>query len=262
MAGVSRAGRSSLVALGVAAALVLAGCGSATSPDTSPDTRPDAGPGVTPTQGVPEPDPAGTPASGGRLDPAPSEDSAPHTRAPRRHKVGTLQPRLRLDTASHLLDVDGLPTLGEGAWTVAATGPEDPARDRAVGACQKTLLVSIGAVETVRRTFTAPGRLEATQVVARFADSRSAWRAHEVLAAWRADCADRVDGEVGPLEPLDVHAGTGESYRLAARTRAAGLGIHRAGSFVTLVEVAAAADRYPTTWDPARVALRRVARTY
>lgn len=169
---------------------------------------------------------------------------------------------MRLETAAHLLDADGLPALGAGTWVVADTGPEDPEQDSAVGACQKTLLGTIGAVETVRRTFTAPGRLRATQVVARFADSRSAWRAHEVLASWRDDCAARVGGDVGPLEPLDVHAGTGESYRTAARKRAAGLGILRAGSYVTLIEVTAGTEHYPTGWDPARVAVRRVARTF
>lgn len=257
MATVSRARRSPLAAIAVVGALLLGGCGSS-------DDGPAAAPRDTPSPASPTdaggptdsaaPAPTRTPAS----DPATSP-----TREPRRHKVSTLQPRMRLETAAHLLDADGLPTVGAGGWVVAATGPEDPDSDRAVGACQKTLLASIGAVETVRRTFTAPGRLEATQVVARFADSRSAWRAHEVLASWRDDCADRIGGgDVGPLEPLDVHAGTGESYRMAARKRAAGLGILRTGSFLTLVEVTAGADRYPTGWDPARVAVRRVARTF
>jgi hypothetical protein len=170
---------------------------------------------------------------------------------------------MRLITAAHLLEADKMPALGAGPWAVAATGPEDPERDPAVGACQKTLLGSIGAVETVRRTFTAPGRLSATQVVGRFADARSAWRAHQVLVAWRDDCADRLDGsDVGPLRPIDVPSGTGESYRTAARTRAAGLAILRTGDYLTLVEVTAGAEHYPTAWDPARVAVRRVARTF
>lgn len=256
MAIVSRVRRSSLVAISLTGALLLGGCGSS---DDEPEAAPQDTPSRTTPTGTGEPTDSAAP--GPTRTPASEPASAP-TR-PRRHKVGTLQPRMRLATAAHLLDADGLPTLGDGTWVVAATGPEDPDRDRAVGACQKTLLASIGAVETVRRTFTAPGRLEATQVVARFADSRSAWRAHEVLASWRDDCADRIDGsDVGPLEPLDVHAGTGESYRTAARKRAAGLGILRTGSFLTLVEVTAGAERYPTGWDPARVAVRRVARTF
>ena len=142
-------------------------------------------------------------------------------------------------------------------------GGAPPDRDPAVGACQKTLLGTIGAVETVRRTYTAADRVSATQVVARFADSRSAWRAHQVLIAWRDDCADRVDrADVGPMEPVTVRTGTAESYRTAERRHAAGLGILRTGSYLTLVEVTARSERYPDSWDPARVALRRVARTF
>ena len=201
MAGVSRVRLSSLVALTLAASLVLAGCG---ADDDEPDAAP---PPPAPTRTTPPADPAE--ATGSAPPEQSPEPSSSPARKPGRHKVGTLQPRMRLETAAHLLDADGLPPLGHGSWSVAATGPEDPEQDTVVGACQKTLLGTIGAVETVRRTFTAPGRLQATQVVARFADSRSAWRAHEVLAAWRADCAERVGGDVGPLEPLDVHAGTG-----------------------------------------------------
>ena len=258
MASVSPLRSSALVAAGLAASLLLGGCGSDPEPDAS-GGRPE----VAGTSGAaPSQDPAPPTAS-----PSVEPSSPPSTRAPDRrpgrHKVGSLQPRMRLDTAAHLLDADGLPALGDRPWVMDATGPEDPERDPAVGACQKTLLGPIGAVETVRRTFTAPGRLGATQVVARFADARSAWRAHQVLVAWREDCADRIgSGAVGPLEPLAVRTGTGETYRTAARKRAAGLGILRTGSFLTLVEITAGADRYPTRWDPTRVAVRRVARTF
>jgi hypothetical protein len=247
---------AALAALSLAVCVVLAGCGAdGDSPDASthrptPTASPSASVTATATPPVSE-----TSAS--------ASASAEPTRKPHGRKVARLQPRMRLATVAHLLDADSLPHVGDGSWAVAATGPEDPERDPAVGACQKTLLGPIGAVETVRRTFTAPGDLAATQVVARFADSRSAWRAHQVLVAWRDDCADRVDGsDVGPLRPLDVRAGTGESYRTAARTRAAGLAILRTGSYLTLVEVAAGAQHYPTGWDPARVAARRVARTF
>ncbi len=255
MADVPRVRTSSLVALSVAASLLLAGCGSGA--DETEATPPTA---ATPATSLPA-SPAASPSAS--EPPATEPTASPRAHRPGGHKVGTLQPRTRLVTAAHLLDADGLPVLGDGSWVVAATGPEDPDRDPAVGACQKTLLGSIGAVETVRRTFTAPGRLTATQVVARFADTRSAWRAHEVLVAWRDDCAERVDGsDVSPLRPLDVRAGTGESYRTDARKRAAGLAILRTGSFLTLVEVTAGAEHYPTGWDPARVAARRVARTF
>jgi hypothetical protein len=146
---------------------------------------------------------------------------------------------------------------------VRATAPDDPAEATPVGTCQKTGLGTIGALETVRRTFRAPGGSAAIQLVARFADSRSAWRAHQVLVAWRDDCEQRVDqATVGPLEPVTVRTGTAESYRASygATSRAAGLAILRTGSYLTLVEVRAAS--YPDRWDPARIAVRRVARTF
>ncbi len=262
MTGVPRVRTSSLMAALVAASLsgslLLAGCGSDTDAPDASAPRPASSTTATPS---PEPTASTQPTT------QPTAQPTASTRPPRKrsggHKAGALRPRLRLTTAEHLLGADRLPTVGDRAWAVEATGPEDPERDAAVGACQKTLLGTIGAVETVRRTFSAPDRVTATQVVARFADARSAWRAHGVLVAWREDCAERVGrADVGPLEPVTVHTGTGEAYRTAARKRAAGLGILRTGSYLTLVEVTAGAERYPASWDPARVALRRVARTF
>ena len=181
------------------------------------------------------------------------------------HKVGALGgagSRGRAATADHLLAADRLPSIGGRAWVVKATDPDEGA---AVGACQKTPLLSIGAVDAVRRTYTAANGVAATQVVGRFADARSAWRAHQVLAAWRDDCESRVaDAAVGPLQPVAVEAGAGDSYRASfgRRPRAAGLGILRAGSYLTLVEVVASSERYPGSWDPARVAVRRIAQTF
>jgi hypothetical protein len=161
------------------------------------------------------------------------------------------------DTA-HLLAAERLPTVGGRAWTVGT----DPV-EGAVGACQKTDLTTIGAVDAVSRTFTADDGVTATQVVARFADAKSAWRAHRVLTAWREDCEKRVErAEVGPLEPITVRTGTADGYRGSFRARSAGLGILRAGDSLTLVEITAAGDRYPTSWDPARKAVRRIARTF
>ena len=269
MAGVPRvrisasisASISATVAGGLAASLLLVGCGSGSDgPDASAPRPPSAS---TPRPGATaEPSVAAVPGTtAGPTAAGPTE--AEPTHRPRRHKVGTLQPRMRLTTGAHLLDAERLPALGDRTWAVAATGPEDPERDRAVGACHNTLLGTIGAVETTRRTFTADDRATATQVVARFADARSAWRAHQVLIAWREDCAERLGrADVGPMEPVTVQVGTGEAYRTAAGKRAAGLGILRTGAYLSLVEVTTGAGHYPASWDPARVAVRRIARTF
>jgi hypothetical protein len=165
-----------------------------------------------------------------------------------------------------------MPGLGDGVlWTVRSTAPEDPTGGQAVGACQKTALGTIGAVSAVRRVFEAPGGITATQVVARFADSRSAWRAHQVLVAWRDDCAERLaypHAEVGPLRPLRLETGTGETYRAAygaeaqARQRATGFGILRTHDHLTIVEVNTGPGDYPDDRDPTRVAVRRISRTF
>lgn len=256
---------SAAIAGGLAASMLLTGCGSGSDgPDASaprPPSASSARPNAPAEPGAPV-EPRVTAEPRATTDPTgPTAAEPPHRH--RRHKVGSLQPRMRLTTGAHLLDADRLPALGDRTWAVAATGPEDPERDRAVGACQKTLLGTIGAVEVTRRTFTADDRATATQVVARFADARSAWRAHQVLIAWREDCAERLDhADVGPMEPVTVPVGTGESYRTAAGRRAAGLGILRTGAYLALVEVATGAEQYPAPRDPARVAVRRIARTF
>ena len=247
MAAVSRV---ILATVSLATALVLGGCGSD---------------GSTPEQAsAPEPTPDRTHSASATPEPTSTPTTTPTTTPTRndrhagRHKVGRLTPHLRTSDDAHLLDADRLPTVGGRAWTVGTDSP-----DGAVGACQKTDLGTIGATAAVGRTFTADDGVSATQVVARFADARSAWRAHQVLVAWRDDCESRVrHAAVGPLTSLSVHTGTGDSYRGTFRARSAGLGILRSGSYLTLVEVAASHDGYPTSWDPARVAVRRIARTF
>jgi hypothetical protein len=252
----------SLLALTLATTVLLAGCATGDEPGAAP-----AGPD---TPAATSPGATGTPAtSPSPSDPPPA--TAP-TRTPRDHKTGALGPRARTQSVdAHLLAADRMPAVGDGPWTIASTAPEDPSAAEAVGACQKTALGTIGAMSSVRRTFTGPHGITATQVVAVFPDSRSAWRAHGVLAAWRDDCEQRLDfprAVVGPLQQVRVHAGTGDSYRAAygrkARggMRAAGLGILRTGSYLTVVEITAGPGAYPDDWDPARVAVRRISRTF
>ncbi|WP_460830802.1 hypothetical protein [Nocardioides hungaricus] len=241
-----------LVAVSLAAALTLAGCGSeGGTPDGAP--APEAKPGRT---HAPRPAPSATPPP-----PTPTTTAtttAAPTRSAQRRKVGVLAPLARPATDTHLLDAARLPTFAGHTWKVSPAGGPG-----AVGACQKTPLETIGAVEAASRRFTADDGLAAVQVVARFVDAKSAWRAHRVLVAWREDCEERVrDSTVGPLRPVTVATGTADSYLGSYRARAAGLGILRSGRYLTLVEIAAGREAYPTTWDPARVAVRRIARTF
>lgn len=169
-----------------------------------------------------------------------------------------------------------MPAMGaDVTWMVTGDGPEDTQQ---AGTCQKTSLGSIGAVSAVRRTFAVRDQAgtkplpEALQVVARFADPKSAWRAHRVLAAWREDCAERLDHvrrEVGPMRPIwRVQVGIGENYlaeygpKAPDRGWAAGFGIVRTGSYLSIVEIRTGSTDYPAGRDPARVAVRRIARTF
>lgn len=252
MASMSRVTVALLAAAALGLTLGLGACGtdSGTSPDAGPARHSGSSAAATPATVTPTP------------TPTPTTTQSAGTTA--RHKVGTLGPRSRAAADAHLIAADRLPVIGGRAWALGTSGPEEPDAG-AVGPCQKTALGTLGAVEATRRTFTAPDGLTATQVVGRFADSRSAWRAHEVLTSWRDDCESRVArATVGPLRPVTVHAGSADSYRASfgTRPRASGLGILRTGSYLTLVEVTAGGDRYPTAWDPARVAVRRIARTF
>jgi hypothetical protein len=163
-----------------------------------------------------------------------------------------------------------MPTLSDDAgWEVADQGPEG---EEAVGACQKTPLVSIGAVDATRRDFAAAqGEARAVQVVGRFADGKSAWRAQQVLVAWRDDCEERLEyarREVGPMQEVPVATGIGASYRASygpkpeARGVRSSFGIVRKGSYLSIVEIASPPAEWPTVGDPARAAVRRIARTF
>lgn len=182
-------------------------------------------------------------------------------------------PRARTDRSSkpgdHLLAAESLPRLGGGAaWEVRTTGPE---HSRPVGACQKTPLVDIGAVTAVRRVFVGPEEsgMRTRQVVAEFADAKSAWRAHEVLAAWRDDCEQRLQrrSDVGPMEDVDLEVrATGAHYRAVLgsrdRRRTTGFGIVRTGRWLSIVEIRATPSDYPARWSPSSRAVRRIADTF
>jgi hypothetical protein len=180
------------------------------------------------------------------------------------------QPLHRQVLETHLLSGLRMPSPGGIAWSRVSDG--DPGASAVVGACQKTDLETIGAVSAVRRSFASDASgAAATQVVAEFADPKSAWRAHEVLRAWQADCEERLDfarKEVGPLRHVAVRAGSGENYRTdygpqsAERGWATGLGIVRRGSHLSVVELRTAASAYPSGRDPSRIAVRRIARTF
>ncbi|MBC9734561.1 hypothetical protein [Nocardioides marmotae] len=261
-------GRRLLVPGALALALALSGCGG--DPDAAPERATssvgDAGSG---SAGGPDASPTPTPS------PTADEETGGPTAEPTKRPRSTLVPipqqplHGRRVAGGHLLDATRMPALSaDRPWTEVADG----AGDTPVGACQKASLFDIGAVQTTGRRFaTADGSTTATQVVGRFPDATSAWRATEVLLAWRADCAERLEHArtaVGEVREVPVRTGSGSVYpasygpRAAARGRATGLGILRKGRWVSVVEVATDAGRWPRDWNPARRAVRRIATTF
>lgn len=166
----------------------------------------------------------------------------------------------------HLLAAEDLPQVGDDGWTEHSTGAEG---DRLIGACHRATLVAVGALHAVLRVFTgAEGSgLRSRQAVARYADAKSAWRADQVLRAWRADCEEHLDypaEEVGPMEKVTLDAGTGGRYLVTYGSKkdpnGSALGILRRGRWLAVVEIRAADGDVPAAWT--RRAVRRIAATW
>jgi hypothetical protein len=150
-----------------------------------------------------------------------------------------------------------MPSAGT-SWAGTDTATNDV---EVVGPCHLTSLVDIGALDAVRRTWRAEADMpRAVQVVARFADNKSAWRASQVLEAWQAECEDHVDGSVGPLQDVAVSTGAGQAYRVAEDDRATDLGILRKGEYLSIVALVAAS--LPDDSTLATAAVKRIAATF
>jgi hypothetical protein len=160
---------------------------------------------------------------------------------------------------AHLLAADKMPTAG-AAWSATETAAGDV---EVLGPCHVTSLVDIGALDAVRRTWSADASSpRAVQVVARFADNKSAWRAGQVLEAWRSDCADRVAGTVGPLREVAVSTGAGQAYRVAEGDRATDVGIVRKGEYLSVVTLVSSPAKLPEDSAVAKAAVKRIAATF
>lgn len=207
--------------LPLAALLLVAACGQQTEP-TASAAHDLSTPRPTPTSLVSSTSPSPTSASS-----AASATTSPTARvAPRPTGLRTL-----------LLDAGSLPRASASRWSVRETHLE---KDRAVGSCQVTTLTTIGANRALVRAFTTADRaVSALQVVGRFSDAKSAWRATEVLKSWRSQCAARVgDGAtVSPLADVAVAPATGHRYVVSAPAGAFDerVGIVRRGAVVSLI---------------------------
>jgi hypothetical protein len=167
-------------------------------------------------------------------------------------------PKRKIGPAAHLLATDKMPTAGAD-WT----GVDTTDADEVLGPCHLTSLVDIGALSAARRTWSSSASSpKAVQVVAKVADNKSAWRAHQVLDSWQADCAGRVDGTVGDRRAVEVATGSAEAYRVAQGDRATDLGIVRKGEYLSVVALVGAPGDLPDDSTVARAAVKRIAATF
>lgn len=186
----------------------LAGCGAILDADTDEaggpvGTRapqPRKTPTPTPETAEAEPTPSAT-------EPTAEDEPAPEAAAP-----ATLSARL--------LTAAELPGLaGDVGWVEGDTTRQEPGA--LAGTCHRFEMLSIGAMRVVHRDFTpADGSTggRANQLVASFADAKTAWRAFEVLKSWQRDCDEALSKfdhhEVGAPQKVDVDAGEAHWYLL------------------------------------------------
>ncbi len=205
----TRTPRTGALAPALLLTLVLAaGCGGDPSAREGSERqqRPRAGAGADP---APSAAPSSTPRQQpGRDRPAHERRSVAPRSAPPEPTGNALTIQQTPD--AHLV---GAGALGAG-WSVESTGGE---AGRMTSDCQRATLYDIGATETRVRDFAADGS-SAAQAVSRFGDAKSAWRAEQVMIAWREDCAEQL------------------------RRRDAALGTVRHGSWLSVFEVAGLAE--------------------
>lgn len=235
---------SALVAASTLALMMGACSGSDT--DDSSGAEPSESPSASPTESTPASEPSSptsTPSkkAGASNSQTPSETSteATPTGLPT-PGAGTPSPAL----VKKALTPDELPGLNDKTvWSEKSTGTEG---DEPFGDCQKSSLTDIGATDVVVRTYDAHGSQAGAQLIATFADAKSAWRATEVLTSWRADCRKRIDAQVKKVSPLvdvDASRGQAQSYLVQFGPRDAeehnfhGVGIARVGATVSIVTI-------------------------
>ena len=167
-----------------------------------------------------------------------------------------------------LLTADEVPTMrGSSGWRMVRTAREG---DQPFGHCQLTPLTTIGATSALVRTFEGEGsaQVSAAQIVASFADPKSAWRSFEVLKSWRDKCASRLGsgGTVSELASVTAAPATGHRYLVGMTTSSTakefeGIGLVRRGEYVSIVLFGShgSSHSYPARHEPETRAVPAVA---
>jgi hypothetical protein len=265
-----RTGRLAALAAAFALAGALTGCGTG---HAGTATNGKAASASSPTTRATASSPTTTPTS----SPAASPATSPSTGSPSASSTTDASPpRHPAKLSAGLLTAAELPGLGPGqSWRVRSTAPGDGADPPSV--CMHAGFHPIGAVAIYRRDFSGGSGSRAVNVLARFADNRSAVRTYKIFRAWHDGCRKwltehaawrraRVD------RTYRVRTSGGEAFwwlsaygPVPGRPRAAyfeATGLLRVGSLTSLVvEVSTGQDyRYPRGQEPMVAALKVAAK--
>jgi hypothetical protein len=106
-----------------------------------------------------------------------------------------------------LLPASALPGFNEQlTWQETGTSTGEP--QEPFGTCQQFAFTSIGAMQVAVRDYAPAGAAQSSggELVAEFADAKTAKRAYEVLKSWRAKCdlSDYRVHQVGQLQTVPV----------------------------------------------------------
>lgn len=125
----------------------------------------------------------------------------------------------RVPLRARLLDAEEMPGVTDDlAWTAGSTATREP--EELAGTCHRFAMLSIGAMRVAHRDYAAADGSDARadELVASFADAKTAWRAFEVLKSWQSDCDETLSRwehhEVGPLRTVLAGPGEAHSYLL------------------------------------------------
>lgn len=196
---------------GLTLTFAVTGCGGGTKDRTQES------PSASTTSASPTPAPSESPSESPTESPTGPATGSPST-PPEPSKSEPPEPKPTEDSrrlADQPLSAQEVPGFNaEYSWTVASNRTSEGRQ--LVGTCHKFAMTSIGAAKVAVRTYQAAPQLDdrdstAANLVAEFADTRTAKRAYEVLKSWSGQCAEELvkheTHDIGKLQSVQLPAG-------------------------------------------------------
>ncbi len=196
-----------VLALLLVAALSLSGCSlGSDDPEPLPTPAPSAS---SPAPSSATPSPSESPSPSGSPSGAPSESASPTPEPSPSAPEPTPTSAQPAPLTSALLAAGDVPGFNDSfRWRSGTTRAREP--QQLAGTCHKFPMLSVGATEVAYRTFRPPTNTNAvaTQLVADFADAKTAARAYRTVLSWRRPCPEKLTSyprvDVGLLRDVDL----------------------------------------------------------